>query len=82
MHYWDGSWGGGAWLLMALVMVALWGAVAWIVVALARNRREPAPREQAAGSSDPMTILDQRFARGKIDEPEYRDRRTVLQGQK
>jgi putative membrane protein len=82
MHYWDGSWGWGAWLLMTLLMVAFWGAVAWVVVSLVRNRHEASPRSQAPTSPDPLSILDERFARGEIDESEYRDRRKVLQGQK
>jgi putative membrane protein len=82
MHYWDGSWGWGAWLLMSLAMVAFWGALAWIIVALVRNHRGPAPHDQASSPPDALHILDERFAKGEIDESEYRDRRKVLQRQK
>ena len=38
MMWWsDGGWGGGAWLLMTLAMLAFWGLVAWVVVGFVRQ---------------------------------------------
>lgn len=71
MH-WYGGWSWGAWLLMASMMVAFWALVAWAVVAVIR----------AVGSghrSSAIDVLDERFARGEIDEEEYRRRRALLQ---
>jgi len=53
-------------------MVAFWGLVAFVVVTLLRqSRTESAPRGGA------REILDERYARGEIEEDEYR-RRTEL----
>jgi uncharacterized membrane protein len=49
---------------------------------LVRNHRGPAPHDQASSPPDALHILDERFAKGEIDESEYRDRRKVLQRQK
>ena len=75
--YHDGvGWGG--WIMMALAMVAFWGVVVFIVVALFRGTASgrtdgPVPRQQS-----PMEILDERFARGEIDEDEYHARQAAL----
>jgi putative membrane protein len=62
------------------VMVLFWGAVAWIVIAL--MRRNTRDHEVVAPSSQPdaMRLLDARYARGEIDDGEYRHRREVLRG--
>lgn len=74
MMWWgDAGWGWGGWLTMTLVMVAFWGLVAWVVVTLVRQtgtRHERSP--------DADKILDERFARGEIDEEEYATRRAVI----
>src|SRR5690606_33981090 len=73
--YHDGT-GWGGWLLMAVVMVAFWTLVALGVVALFREtRRMEAPETERP---DPSRILDERFARGEIDEAEYLSRRGAL----
>lgn len=72
--YHDGvGWGG--WLVMTLAMVAFWAMVIFAVVVLFRGAtsgRQSSPRQ------DPQDILDQRFARGEIDEDEYHARSAVL----
>lgn len=75
MMWWSGSWGWGAWLAMSLAMVAFWAFVAWVVVTLIRN--------SGSGGSwfrpgSPEEILDGRFARGELDEDEYRRRRELM----
>jgi putative membrane protein len=75
MMWWpdQGGWGWGGWLAMTLTMLAFWGLVAWVVLNVVRQpggRREPGP--------DAEEILAQRFARGEIDEDEFRQRREAL----
>ena len=69
MMWWSGDWGWGAWIAMAVMMAAFWAVLIWAVVTL--TRRGEANRDGA-------TILDERFARGDIDDDEYRRRRDLL----
>ena len=72
--YHDGiSWGG--WLVMLLGMVAFWGLVVWAVVVLFRDTRSV---DSWRAHRDPLDALDERFARGEIDETEYQARAEVL----
>lgn len=72
--YHDGTaWGG--WLVMLLGMVAFWALVLWAVVALFRDTHSVDTR---SAHHDPLDTLDERFARGEIDETEYRARADVL----
>lgn len=72
--YHDGT-GWAGWLVMVAGMVAFWGLVVWAVIAMFRSTQTP-PAEP--GQRDPLAILDERFARGEIDEAEYRARADVL----
>ena len=72
--YNDGA-GWGGWLVMTVVMIAFWAMVIVAVVVLFRGTRSS--RESSPGH-DPQDILDQRFARGEIDEDEYHARSAVL----
>lgn len=72
--YQDGV-GWGSWLVMLFGMVAFWALVVWGVVVLFRDTRSD---ESRSGRRDPMDTLDERFARGEIDETEYRARAEVL----
>jgi putative membrane protein len=73
--YHDGA-GWGGWLLMTLAMVAFWALVAFAVVAVLRGSRDSTP--PARDHRDPLQILDERFARGEVDEAEYHARSDVL----
>ena len=73
--------GWGAWIVMTLVMVLVWAAVITAIVAAIhyltgsgsqRNQRSDRPTRSADG------VLAERFARGDIDENEYRRRATLL----
>lgn len=75
--YGSGAWGWGGWLVMTLTMVAFWGLVIWGLVAIFRGTRSD-DRTTGGRTSDPMEILDERFARGEIDAEEYRVRQDVL----
>ena len=73
--YQDGA-GWGGWLLMTLAMVAFWALVVFAVVALFRDNQRSGGSPQ--DPRDPKQILDERFARGEIDEDEYHARSSVL----
>ena len=78
---WGDGWGWGGWVLMCVVMVLFWAAVITAIVLAIRYlvgtggasggppRYEP-PR--------PEDVLAGRFARGEIDEDEYRRRIALL----
>jgi len=73
------------WVLMVVAMFVFVAAAAWIVVALVRHRdgaraAGATPPTPAAPLSDGRRILDERFARGDIDEEEYRRRRSIIEG--
>lgn len=76
--YHDGvGWGG--WIMMTLAMVAFWGAVAFVVVALFRSTSNSGRTDRIGRRQrGPLEILDERFARGEIDEDEYYARRATL----
>ncbi len=72
--WFDDGWGWGAWLVMTLGMLAFWGLVIWAIFALVRSSTDGATRRGAT----PEQILGERFARGEIDEDEYRRRLDAL----
>ena len=75
---WGGGWGWGGWLAMSLMMLVFWGLLIAGVVALIRSaRREPPDSSQ---DGDARRLLDERFARGEIDEQDYARRRDLLAG--
>ena len=73
--YHDGA-GWGGWLVMTIAMIAFWAMVIVAVVVLFRGNKSG--DEESSPRQDPMDILDQRFARGEIDEDEYHARSAVL----
>ena len=70
---WDNDYGWGAWLAMSVGMVAFWALVVVVIVAGVRSLRDDSPQGDQASR-----LLDERFARGDIDEQEYRTRRELL----
>ncbi|MFJ9841620.1 SHOCT domain-containing protein [Kitasatospora sp. NPDC101155] len=88
MFWYDGGWGWGGWLAMAVFMVVFWALVIAGVVALvhyltgARHGHQPGPTppsgEPGSDSRAAEDLLAERFARGEIDEDEYRRRIAVL----
>jgi len=71
-HYSDnmGSIGG---LIMLVVMVIFFAGLVTVGVVLMRKYARP-----ALPHDDAMRILNERFARGEIDQEEYEKRRTTL----
>jgi putative membrane protein len=74
---WQGN-GMGGWgpLLMTVGNLLVWVLVVVGVVALIRYLRRVTPASRPAAEE----LLAERFARGEIDEQEYRDRLAVLRG--
>jgi putative membrane protein len=89
MHHWryDG-WGAGHWLAMGFGMLLFWALVVTGIVLLVRyassNRTigagpgVPMEKPTGPGRPSPREILDERYARGEINDEEYRSRRDTL----
>jgi putative membrane protein len=81
MMYWGNGMTGWGFVLMSVSMVLFWVLVIGGIVLLARyvgaDRRVPAPPAEA---TDPRRVLAARYARGDIDEDDYRQRLKVLSG--
>ena len=69
MHWFYDGMGWSGWLMMTFTMVAFWALVVYAVVAITRSDRGASDK---TADQDPTRILDRRFARGEIDEDEYR----------
>lgn len=80
MMGWYGGTGWGAWLLMAVGMVAFWGLVIFAVIAIFRGFAGRNESLDQTPRRDPLRILDERFARGELDVEEYHARQSVLRG--
>ncbi len=84
MYGYDDGWGAGGWVLMSLVMLVVVGAVVVSVAALMRSNRTTqassavTPTRTESGSDSALRLLDERFARGEIDEADYLHRRDLL----
>lgn len=75
---WDygrGGWGGMA---GGLPMLIFWAVIIFLVVLSARWFDGRRMVHQPAGRQTPLEILQERFARGEIDESEYTERRKAL----
>jgi putative membrane protein len=78
MH--DG-WSVGGWLLMVLVLLFFLALLATVVYLLLRGQERPGPAEPRGHRPSLHTaeqLLAERYARGELDEEEYRHRREVL----
>jgi putative membrane protein len=58
---------------MSIMMLGFWALVAWVIVMVVRGAS--GPRSHAPSAEE---ILAERFARGEIDEQDYRKRRDAL----
>jgi putative membrane protein len=77
MHGWgyQGGWGFGMWIVMAVAMVIFWAIVVFGVVALVRylgHSHDTPPGPASGPVSEAETILRGRLARGEIDEEQFR----------
>ena len=85
--YNDGSMGAGGWIAMILMMSLFWGAVIFAGVMLFRGTSNgrgsgESARGDAVTYRNPVDILDERFARGELENEEYEARKAVLLGTK
>lgn len=81
MMWWDaGPWGLGTWFMMSLMMVVFWGGLIVLLVWLVQAVRTDKNLGQLPGSPPARAdaVLAERFARGEIDEDEFKRRRDVL----
>ena len=83
MMYWYGSDPGGwGYALMTIGMVLYWGLLITGVVMLVRYvGREASPPTHLPVLHTAEQLLAERFARGELDETEYRSRLATLRGQ-
>ena len=65
---------GSGWWVMGLGMIVVTALVIALVYFLVRESRRHGGRDRAGA----LDTLDHRFARGEIDEDEYRKRREIL----
>lgn len=80
MYWWDDHIGVWGWALMTLSWIAFWALVILGLIALIRYLRSSGrDREsQPSGRPTPQQLLAERFARGEIDDEEYRRRLDTL----
>lgn len=73
------GWGGGGWIIMALMFVIFWGFVVGLAIYLLRQGhiRHDSDRSRVP-HHDAERILAERFARGEIDVEDYTQRRAAL----
>ena len=81
--YNNGGMDAGNWIAMILMMSIFWGAVIFAGVMLFRgtsNDRGPRESDRVEGVThrNPVDILDERFARGELENEEYEARKAVL----
>ena len=77
---WGHGWGWGGWVLMGVVMMLFVVALIVAIVVAIRYLSTPAPRASRPSYArpGPESVLADRFARGEIDEDEYRRRLSLL----
>ena len=75
MMWWNDGWGWW-WVFMPLGMLAFWSAVVWVVVTVVRGHFVAPAAHQPDRA--PEQLLAERFARGEIDDDEYRRRLDTL----
>lgn len=72
---------GGGFFFWPILLLILVGVVVWVIVDRSRDRGGTTgsgpPRRSTSGRSA-EDILDERFARGEIDQREYDERRRAL----
>ena len=80
---WGYEMGWGGWLLMGLMMVAFWSLVIFVIVAMFRGSsgfsRPGGGAQRRSADEGARRILDERFARGDIDQQDYQARLAALE---
>lgn len=80
--YWHMGWGWGHMMFGGLTMLLFWGGlIVLIVLALRWLGVRSHPHDGGPPSKHtPLEILEERFARGEINQEEFEERRRVLRG--
>lgn len=74
--------GAGFWVMVVMMLLVLVAVLALLYLLVVRTGGTSG-RDQGGVAGEPRVadrLLDERFARGEIDEDEYRQRRAVLRG--
>ncbi|OAH10371.1 SHOCT domain-containing protein [Streptomyces jeddahensis] len=78
MFWYDHGHGGWGWFAMSIGMILFWALIIMVAVLLFRALSRPHEHTRNPAVPTPEQILGERFARGEIDEEEYRRRLDVL----
>lgn len=71
------NWGGGYGMFGGLMMLLFWGVVIVLIVIAVRWYSDR--HHESGKSSAAMEILKTRFAKGELDEAEFRQRKAALE---
>ncbi|MBK1670846.1 hypothetical protein CKO28_22780 [Rhodovibrio sodomensis] len=74
---WNGGW--AHWIMGPFMMILFVGLLVFGVVAVIRWLGPPEQRARHAAGSSARAILEERFARGEIDEKEFSERKRALE---
>jgi len=74
---WNGGW--AHWIMGPLMMILFVGLIVFGIVAVIRWLGPPDQRGRQTGGSSARAILEERFARGEIDEKEFSERKRALE---
>lgn len=78
-EWWFSNWGWGHMAFGGTMMIVFWGGIILLVVLLARGLGWAGYRDAPSQArQSPLEILQERFAKGEIDQKEYDERRQVL----
>jgi putative membrane protein len=75
-----GGVGWGGWLVIVILLLLLAALVIAVVIALIRSLPGLGTAATGPRQTEAELLLDERYARGEIDEIEYLHRRAVLRG--
>jgi putative membrane protein len=79
MYWWGDQMTGWGWALMTISSIAFWALLIAGVVALVRySRVVGTDRRETGARPAPEQVLAERYARGEIDDTEYRHRLDIL----
>jgi putative membrane protein len=80
MFWYDHNVSGWGWFAMSASMILFWALIITAAVLLLRalNRAPEHPHTHVSAGPSPEQLLAERFARGDIDEEEYRRRLAAL----
>ncbi|MGO4583738.1 SHOCT domain-containing protein [Arthrobacter sp. 2RAF6] len=78
MYGWGGGIGIGGWIAMGLMMLLFWGGIVTLVILLLRGNQAGGRGFHGPPDDHSERILNERFARGEIDETELAARRAAL----